>query len=257
MSVLTPLVNALRPFPFPGKTRLFGPFVPMSGEREARLFGSSVVLDLSDPIQRLIYLGDFEPAETDMVRRTLKPGMTFVDAGANCGYFTLLAASLVGLSGSVLAFEPHAPTRMRLETAVTQNRLKQVRVFGCGLGETDGTVQLFSAAGGCPSMIWGEGEPESVEVRALDGLIGGHTVDLLKIDVEGYEPHVIDGATRAISEGRVKALLIEFNDKALQKVNTSAAEFHARLIGMGYRDEDSRPVCGEIWLENRLLTREG
>ncbi|HEV3165926.1 MAG TPA: hypothetical protein VGZ22_17990 [Isosphaeraceae bacterium] len=108
-------MRALPPYHFRGKTRVLGRLVPSSGERRAKVFGAGVDLDSADAIQRLVYLGDFEGHETALVRPRLKPGMTFIDADANCGYYTLLAASLVGPSGAVWAFEPHTPMRERLE----------------------------------------------------------------------------------------------------------------------------------------------
>ncbi len=94
------LVQLLRPFSFRGKYRLLTALIPKQGQREACIFGVRSTLDLSDLIQRFIYLGCYEPLETAAVRKVLRPGMTFVDAGANIGYFTWLAARLVGPTGA-------------------------------------------------------------------------------------------------------------------------------------------------------------
>ncbi|HEV3165925.1 MAG TPA: FkbM family methyltransferase [Isosphaeraceae bacterium] len=104
-------------------------------------------------------------------------------------------------------------------------------------------------------MIWdkGAGDGQAVEIRALDGLLEGRTVDLMKVDVEGFEPHVIEGALKSITEGRIRAILCEFNDKALKAVGSSSHEFHDRLVGIGFRDVDPRPIRDDTWLENRRL----
>src|ERR1700730_16457148 len=88
-------VEALRLFQFRGKTRLFRPLAPNHGIQHVRLFGAEIELDLSDPMEWLIYIADYEPWETAMVRKHLRPGSVFVDAGACLGYYSLLAASRV------------------------------------------------------------------------------------------------------------------------------------------------------------------
>src|ERR1041385_7304916 len=86
------LVETLRPYHFRGKLRLLRALTPSQGERLAGVFGTRMHLDLGEDIQRHIYLGAFEPRETALVRHWLHPGMTFVDVGANAGYYTALAA---------------------------------------------------------------------------------------------------------------------------------------------------------------------
>src|SRR5215213_552816 len=69
--------------------------------------GFSFHCDLSDAIAREVcFTGRYEPQDTALVRALLEPEMTFVDVGANWGYYTLLAASLVGRKGQVISFEP-------------------------------------------------------------------------------------------------------------------------------------------------------
>src|SRR5580692_4386710 len=103
------LIDTFRAVHFRGKARLLNSIGPNSGTRHTRVFGSVFDLDLTDFIQRHIYLGTFEPAETSLVKKHLQPGMTFVDVGANVGYYTALAARLVaGNGGRVIAFEPSA-----------------------------------------------------------------------------------------------------------------------------------------------------
>ena len=81
------LIRALWNLRWRGKVRLLAPLVPQAGSREAWVFGTRINLDLSDYVQRMMYLGCFEREETGRVLRHLRPGMTFVDVGANAGYF--------------------------------------------------------------------------------------------------------------------------------------------------------------------------
>src|SRR5262245_56723365 len=72
-----------------------------------RLGGWSFQCDLRDSIAREVcFTGRYEPQETALVQAILKPGMSFVDVGANWGYFTLLAAHKVGVKGRVVSLEP-------------------------------------------------------------------------------------------------------------------------------------------------------
>ena len=80
----------LRPITFRGKGRLLAPLVPLTGEKSAQVFHCMLKLDLGNSIERMVYMGCYEPLNTFRVKGLLRPGMTFVDVGANIGYFTVL-----------------------------------------------------------------------------------------------------------------------------------------------------------------------
>jgi FkbM family methyltransferase len=256
------LADALRPFSFRGKARLLHALCSREGERGARVFGCRVGLDLGDYIQRSIYLGVFEPSESAQVRRYLKPGMTFADVGANVGYYTLLAAAAVGRAGRVLAFEPSPYAFGRLAEAVSRNGLSNVRAVPFGLGEAEGTrlLAMPEAPGNhTPSMVpRGEGRPLEVAVRRLDDCLAEwrvERVDLMKLDVEGFEPNVVEGALGYITRGRVGALLCEFNSHWLERNGTNSEEFFRRLTGLGFRPAGRPPRFAETaTIQNVLFT---
>lgn len=257
------LIDTLRPFQFRGKGRLLQRLVPREGEYTAGVFGYRMRLDISEFIQRQIYLGSFERHETRWVRRWLKPGGTFVDVGANVGYFTLLASSLVGPTGRVRACEPSLYAFQRLEATLRDNAISQARVFNFALAEKPGTLNLYftspTVTNHTPSMVAQEGARSvPVPVRPLDECLeewGLERVDILKIDVEGFEPQVLAGARKALATGRIRAILCEFNDHWLRKNGSSAAELYAWIRGHHYRDigGDREPAKGSM--ENRFLVR--
>jgi FkbM family methyltransferase len=256
------LLSLLRPIPFRGKYRLLSPFFPRAGERACRLFGSTIRLNLASEMQRLIYLGAFEMAEVGLVRRCLRAGGTFVDAGANLGFFTFLAASIVGPSGRALAVEPNPRMFERLSESIHANRLAQVSATQIGLSDTAGSTDLYLPPRETPcdnaTMLAGAAGSERVRVsvRPLDDVLaesGIESVDLLKIDVEGYEPRVLEGARKTISSGRIRAVLIELNDIALREAGSSSQQLFDHIVSLGYRDELRRPLRGDTWLENRLF----
>jgi FkbM family methyltransferase len=238
------IIDALRPYPFRGKLKLLGAVAPHSGEETVRVFGSRVRLDLGEAIQRWIYLGAFEPRETALVRAWLQPGMTFLDVGANFGYFTLLAASIVGAEGRVLAVEPSPYAYGRLSETVGVNSLNRVRVEQLGLSDSNGTLDLYVSASAfhSPTMSAGSGgEPVAVPVRRLDDCLAdweAGTIDLMKLDVEGHEPFVLRGAGDALASGRIRAVLCEFNDFWLRQQGSSPHELYDIFRAAGFVDTE-------------------
>jgi FkbM family methyltransferase len=225
----------------------------------ATVHGYRVRLELSEHIQRMIYLGAYERWETRTLRRHLQPGMCAVDVGANVGYFTLLAAARVGPTGQVVAVEPSPPAADRLESTVRENRISQVRLVRCGLGRAPGEVVLYDPLpdNHTPTMLGDPGAPgRAVPVRTLDELtnsLGLARIDLLKVDVEGYEPEVFAGAAGLLAAGRVRAVLCEFNEHWLTRAGTTGEAVYRDLIGYGFADRTGHPFVPGATLDNRFL----
>ena len=195
------LMTVARRVRFPGKRRLLSRVVPRRGEATACLFGYEVSLDLAEAIQREIYMGTFEPEEVAMVESYLRPGMIVLDIGANVGFFTLMAARAVGPAGRVHAVEPGPYAYRRLEAVLRGNGIAQATVHPIGLGDREGTVDLFEPGAASdnysPTMVPNAGsQPIAIAVRRLDDSLadwGVTSVDVQKIDAVGYEPRVIEG----------------------------------------------------------------
>ena len=158
----------------------------------------------------------YEPAVTRLVT-SLRPGMTFVDVGANNGYFSLLAAKAVGTSGKVYAFEPVPETFSRLKRNVELNRFKNVRLNRLALGMKNSTVDinLSGVEDGLNSIvsIGHAVSSTTVKVRTLDSIIEGEDIDLMKIDVEGYEKQVLMGSKRLLGAGKIKKIVFEYSHR--------------------------------------------
>jgi FkbM family methyltransferase len=243
MPVFTdPIISVIRTIHFRGKARLLNLVGHNSGTRRARIFGSVFELDLDDLIQRQIYFGVAEPHETRLVRNYLRPGMTFVDVGANVGYYTALAASLVtGSGGRVIAFEPSPYAFGRLRSMVLDNGLELVTAIHAGLGEVAGRLNLYLGIGShnhAPTMIPHENsEATDVRVTTLDEeaeRLGIERIDMIKIDVEGYEPKVLAGAQRLLREGRIRAMLCEFNEHWLSRAGSSPQALERAIRDAGF-----------------------
>lgn len=256
------IIDAGRPFYFRGKGRLLNRIGPHSGVRSCTVFGVTFIVDLADEIQRQIYFGTFAPRETRIIRAHLRSGMTFVDVGANVGYFTALAAGLVGPKGRVVAFEPSPYAFEKLRHMVDSNGLKHVTVVGAGLSDRVDRLNLYLGVGSrnhTPTMVPHENATVvEVPVQTLDSAaeeIGVDRIDLIKIDVEGHESRVLGGAQTLLRERRIRMALCEFNEYWLNKAGSSSECLQALMADGGLVEVNERTT--RLSLENRFFSLAG
>ncbi len=241
------IVTLIRPFSFRGKARLLDRFVPRSGVVDTTLFGYSVSLDLGDHIQRLMYMNAYERELGTVLQEWIRPGMTVIDVGANAGYFTLLAARGSDRSGRVIAVEPSPWVADRLEHTLERNHLTpRVLLERMALGSTIGVLPLVEPVRGnhTPSLLdEAHGRPTNdVPVGKLDDYLPTWTgnvgvVDVMKVDIEGYEPLLIEGGATVLAAGRVKRIAIEANREWLAKTGHSPEGMRQELEELGFRLE--------------------
>jgi FkbM family methyltransferase len=164
------------------------------------LFGGKIPLDVSrSNAQRLLYLlGDSFVAERHLLRRLVGTGSRVVDVGANIGYYLLLWEECIGPAGHVECVEPDPSNLRDLTLTVELNGLTNVNVIAAAAGAYDGDARLQE---GINATVVTYGGCVSVPMRKLDSLIAG-AVDLVKIDVEGYEGEVLAGAMALLSKER-------------------------------------------------------
>lgn len=167
-------------------------------------------------------------------RRYLKPGDVAVDVGANIGLYTLVCAVCVGKSGRVYAVEPSPRVFGYLQKNVALNpHRRHIQLFNCALGESDGVVRFSDESQDDRNGIDDSGAQE-VPVRRLDALpISEASIALLKVDVEGYEKYVLDGATALLP--RVQCIFIETWEAHFTRYGYSCTDVHARLRAQGFR----------------------
>lgn len=180
--------------------------------------------------------------EVQFLEKLVGPGDVFVDAGANCGVYTVAAAHLVGASGQVLAFEPGEASLAMLRRNVELNGFSQVRVFPTALSENSGTARLYAHDHGASSFTLGrteEGERLSFEIETatLDAILpkeGISRVDVIKMDVEGAEELILRGATQLFDRCRPK-VIFEINSPAISRLGLTEAGAWDFLTMRGYR----------------------
>jgi FkbM family methyltransferase len=212
---------------------------PFEWRLPAELGGLRYACDLGDDIAReACFTGLYAPQESALVRRTLAEGDTFVDVGANWGYFTLLAAQRVGDSGRVVAMEPDPRMFALLAGNVSRNRLRNVLLSADAAAEGPGSATLAPFVDGTGnrgvSALVERGEGVTVETRALDELLDQmeiESVDLVKVDVEGAELRVLRGMEEGLRRGRYRRVLVELHPLADPRLPDEVTTF-LREIGM-------------------------
>jgi len=207
--------------------------------------GYLVSLDLSNWSERLSYfLGRYHEIATAMFLQTVvRPGDTFIDIGANVGLITLHAAALVGPAGRVHSFEPNPHLVDRLGKLIALNKLNHVTLHPVGLSDTEGELALSILKDhheqGTLSYIDDPtvfSQQYHVPIRLGDGEL---PVDLpgpamIKIDVEGHEPHVLRGLRRTLDRLR-PVVFTEVSDDYLRRAGSSVAELFEFMHSLGYR----------------------
>jgi FkbM family methyltransferase len=210
-------------------------------------------VDLADWLGQYIYLtGSYEPSTAKLIASLIEPGDTVIDIGANAGFFTLLAATRVGESGRVLAFEPIPAVRAALETNIRINGAHWVTLHGVALSNVPGTLTMYEGPRnhrGLSSLrpLDQAAATHIVEVKPLDEwlpMLG--RVTLIKLDVEGAEQHVVEGMGGLISRD-MPYVVVEVTDAYLRKMGHSATSLFDLLDQKGYRmyrigDHGLRPI---------------
>jgi FkbM family methyltransferase len=173
---------------------------------------------------------------------SLHPGSAAIDVGASLGEWTVPLARAVGPTGRVLAVEPVPRSATALEATLAANSLRQAQVIRCAVGDHEGSAELAVPVvtsaridtGTARIGVVGAGHQTlSVCIRTLDSLAGEFgldRVDLIKVDVEGHERHVLDGAASILERFR-PTLVIETGHEA----DGDRPAIRDRLCGLGYR----------------------
>lgn len=155
------------------------------------------------------WLGLHEIGKKKLFEKTIKPGSTVYDIGANVGIYTIISSLLCGESGKVYAFEPISHNLKYLKKHVDLNNLNNVTVIEKAVSNINGIIKFEDNGDHCTSHISFEGEIE-VESLSLDHFVfekENTPPDYLKIDVEGAEDLVIEGALRTIMQYKPEIFL--------------------------------------------------
>jgi len=209
--------------------------------------GVRLFIDLSDHAIGLnILRGQYEQDEIRFVRGLLKRGDCAIDVGGHIGFFTMQMAEAVGPEGRVYAFEPFDANADLLERSIAENGFSgRVRFQRAAAGAASGTATLTFPvetlnSGGAYLLRDGSAplsgnRKKEVPLVALDSLDLPRPVRVIKMDVEGAEPQVMQGAARILKTDR-PVILSELHPTQLERASgITGDQFLARIAAFGYR----------------------
>lgn len=209
--------------------------------------GVSLWLDPADAISRTILIsraGKWEPEVWQAISSGLPDGGVFFDVGAHIGYDSLKAATIVGETGRVVAFEPNPDTITQLRSNVEASGARNVVVQPIACTDRETTLTLFDSSpggnSGSTSLSRENAGPVTrayrVRGRPIDDVVkelGLRRLDVLKADVEGAELIVLRGATETLRQFHPK-LILEVVPRQLANMGTSVEELEAFVRSLGY-----------------------
>ncbi len=232
---------------------------------------------LATAIGFALFSRDFETAELKFLRHHLEAGQTFFDIGANGGIFTVIAAQCVGDNGRVFAFEPGEYEYTLLQENVRLNNFDNVVVVKKAVSDLDGTRCFAVARDGAFSSLAQTTHPDQqieswleIETISLDTFVkeqGIKSVDFIKIDVEGAEKLVFDGASNLLKSNPNVCILFEayeLNTRGFSYTVPSFLEslqkngFHIFFFGNAgclHRAHSSHPDLGGELIQNFIAMR--
>jgi FkbM family methyltransferase len=215
------------------------------------VFGHAMYADSRDLslAPHLFLQGYWEPDLTRFFLHLVKPRMRIVEVGANVGYYTLLACSLVGPEGRVIAFEanPAAATLARRSLSVN-GFLSRARIVVMAVTDAPGTATLhrlehrqgdsglFDFSDN--QLAFPDDRVTKLEVPAtsLDSFLEkDEPIDLIRMDVEGAEPLVFDGMRGILERRPHLKILLEFFPDAIRRSGRDPAVFLGSITAMGFR----------------------
>lgn len=204
-------------------------------------------LPKTGPASLIYYQGVSEPNTADFVQRFLREGMTLVDIGAHIGEYTLIAAKSVGSLGQVHAFEPQEQMFPFLKKNVELNKLNWVTVNRSAVSEKSGEVEFEIFDEPAVSSIRKEKQIDidknakfvRVSTTSLDSYWSdrSHRLDLVKVDVEGAEKLVFEGAKELMTLPATKAptWIFEYAPSSYSMFNYQADDLLNMLRNYGYQ----------------------
>ncbi|VUX46363.1 conserved hypothetical protein [Candidatus Defluviicoccus seviourii] len=156
-----------------------------------------------------IYAGSHEAVDMLFVLHFLRPGDLFGNVGANVGSYTVLASGVAG--AETVAFEPDPTTVAKLKRNISLNGLQDsVRVIEAAAGAGSGTVLLTRGRDTMNRVVSdADSDVREVPVTTLDQAFAGHAPTMLKLDVEGFEDQVLEGAAEVLRRDELKVVAIE------------------------------------------------
>jgi FkbM family methyltransferase len=222
--------------------------------------GLQLAIDPTDAFQLEIWLGAYQPHVISFLVNTVRPDSTVLCAGLQVGYVAGIARRLAGPSGLVLSAEPD-PSALawgrRNLTLSDESRDAPIHVLEGGLSDANGEMELYhSSVMGQSSFAAPHHADGAVRARLQRGdewlrSLGGERIDVMVLDVEGWEIHALAGLTDTIARSADIVALVECSSWALKDARSSPAELLGFFRDRGFEvrwamDQSRAFLCG-VW----------
>jgi FkbM family methyltransferase len=183
----------------------------------------------------------YEPFETALFKKELKAGQTVLDIGANIGYYTLIAAKLVGTRGKVYAFEPDPDNFALLKKNVEYNCYSNVVLVNSAVSDKNQTARLFiNKANKGDHRLYDskDGRPSiAVKTIKLDDFFKklDKKIHFIKMDIQGSEARALNGMKGLIRKNRALSLVTEFSPGSLKLNGQNPRKYLETLKSLGFK----------------------
>ncbi|MBX3358555.1 MAG: FkbM family methyltransferase [Phycisphaeraceae bacterium] len=245
----------------PGLRRFVPPVLISFWERAFMPASGRVIVDSKAPLRayihphthlgrNLLQTGRYEVETEEIIRREVHAGDVFLDIGANEGFLSAFAGTLVGPQGLVIAIEPQSRLQAIIEINLRLNDVRRFRIFHRAIGESSSStasINLYpeintgqSSLLKKPRFGWTTVRRATEEIRFIApqeilAQCGVDRFDMIKVDVEGFEYKVVDALLPIVREGKVRKLLLDYHASILAKFGIDAADIHRKLLDAGMR----------------------
>jgi FkbM family methyltransferase len=203
----------------------------------------------------LLEAGELEPGTRLLIQRLIKPGDAYIDVGANIGMHMLAAAQAMQGSGKIIGFEPFGPTKALIDKTMWINGFSEITEThqlavsnksgsqSLNLGATSGHHSLFKLK--TPATL--AKPPVKVDLTSLDDIVGpSQVVHLLKIDAEGAELDVIEGATQLLKNNPQIKLIVELGLSHLERTDHTVEDWLETFTKLGFEYQIINASSGEL-----------
>ncbi len=201
--------------------------------------GYSVCIDSKDTdfAPGILFNRDYETHVRLAITERLPEGGTFVDIGANVGCLTLLAAKLVGPTGGVFAIEPNPANLQRLYAGIALNGFQNIRVIPHAASDRREILSLSQGTSNTIVRPAGSFDSASVFTQSIvpdEELAHLPSIDIIKMDIEGHEPHALKGCMALIRKHN-PILFTEFNPRCLVALDHDPMDYLEQMFTIYHR----------------------
>jgi FkbM family methyltransferase len=189
--------------------------------------------------ESIIKTGIWEDSSTDIVNKLVKPNDYVIDIGANIGYFTVLFSKIVGENGKVYAFEPTNEYYNVLNSNLKANNISNCVPFQIGLSDKEEHLNIFLGQHSATihePIKNSTTKEETINLTSLDKFVLENKIekiDFIKIDVDGHEPKILEGATKTLERFK-PIILLEVNHLNYFEAGYTASNFYNYLKQLDY-----------------------